>query len=180
MSQLQQPKTDLVPLSQPLGSGTAGQAAESGTKGGTRSLKALANRVLERDSSRDKHRDSLSHEAGQEQGGVGQAQATEAQRYMDMFEERAGFLEHDNGVPREVAERRALEECADEYLSTMSGEHANPARCLHCNGFRRGRTIPFIGENLSGLWVHEACAAQWKQERYAYAVKQLKDMGVGS
>ena len=178
-------ETGLVPLSHPLGNGTAGQTAERGTNTGTLSLKTLASRVLERDSSRDKHRDSVSHGMGQAHGLVGQAgqpesSDSEVQFWRDFFAERCAFLEFDCGDPREVAERRALDDAVSEFLARMSAEHGDPAKCMHCNGEKHGKIIPFIGENLSGLWVHEACAAQWKKARHDYAVSHLKSMGVGN
>lgn len=103
-----------------------------------------------------------------------------AQDWQDVYEERAAILEHDDAIPRKEAEHRAFDEAVSEYLVHVAPEHTDPSKCLHCRQERRGRVIPFVWSHGDDLWVHAMCGPRWKQERYAYAVKQLKDMGVGN
>jgi len=70
------------------------------------SLKVLANRVLDRDNSRDTERDSLSHPASSETGEVGQEYRPVPRLETNQieYEERAAIIEYDGKIPRDWAE----------------------------------------------------------------------------
>ena len=69
------------------------------------SLKALANKVLDRDTQRDSGGTKVSHSAGQRDTLVGQQDSIESATIMDAedFEERAAIVEYDGEVPQEWA-----------------------------------------------------------------------------
>jgi hypothetical protein len=125
-------ETAAVPLSHPLGRGTAGHFAteqdSAETQSGTMSLKALAAKTLGRDKARDSRRDTGESAVPwpkiplgrfvpavppvPERPGNTEPAQCEGAREGD-FEERAAIVQEDSGAPREWAEAFARLDAAD-------------------------------------------------------------------
>ncbi len=171
-----------VPRVPALGNGTVGQPQRARP-----SLKALAARVLE--SAQESV--PLSHTVGA--GTVGQAVASpvsldseraadwDADDWQAHFDERAGIAEHDGGLSRGDAERRAFECCVMEWL----WQHPPPAsgleRCAHCGGplGEPGRDgLPYLTGAGGHTWLHSGCHGDWTARRRAKAVAALAKFGL--
>ncbi len=94
------------------------------------------------------------------------------------FDERAAIAEHDGGLPRPEAERRAFEACVVEWLN---GNHirSSPHRCCWCGGTERDDVLlPFGVESAGHAWVHSRCWRAWHEARRAVAVADLTAIGI--
>jgi hypothetical protein len=91
------------------------------------------------------------------------------------YQERAGILEHEGGLPRRESERRAFRECVGFWLWSHPPDPCPPDRCACC-----GHAIPprgegavpllrVIGPQPNHLWVHERCLERFREEREAQA-----------
>jgi len=127
-------------------SGTVGQGSMNGTTSGTTSgqgtLKALANKVLGRDTARDRYRDSLSHTMPQNDGAWDSHIASR-----DEFEERAALIEYGSGVPRKWA----------EAFATL--DRATPPKNMHP---QRWHQIINDGGLFLDQWSVQALALGWR------------------
>jgi hypothetical protein len=94
------------------------------------------------------------------------------------FDERAGFIEFDGGLPRAEAEARAFDSCVIEWLNH------NPVRspagcCLDCGGRDHAHDplLPY-GVEPTHAWLHSRCWPAWYEARKARAVTTLAAMGI--
>jgi len=102
-----------------------------------------------------------------------------AEDWRVFFDERAGIVEFDGGLPRPEAEAHAFECCVVEWLN----RHPWPStstRCAQCGG--PGSTsavvLPFGTEPGPHVWLHAECWAGWQEARRGRAVKALARMGI--
>jgi hypothetical protein len=95
------------------------------------------------------------------------------------FEERAGILEHDAGMPRSEAEAHALAYTALEWLRRNPVSSA-PCCCLSCGqGEASGKALlAFGGEPTGHAWLHGLCWPSWYAGRKAQALTNLAAMGI--
>ena len=95
------------------------------------------------------------------------------------FDERAGILEFDAGMPRAEAEARAFACCLTEWINRNPTPSA-PGRCLACGGGERpcNPLLPFGTEKIGHAWVHRACWPAWYRAREIEAVAALSAMGI--
>jgi hypothetical protein len=102
-----------------------------------------------------------------------------AEDWQARFDERAGFLEHDDGLSRATAEVQAFESCIVEWLNRNPSFFSLAGRCTWC---RKPETpsamvLPF-GAGEHHAWLHAECWSAWYQRRREEAVLALKGMGI--
>ena len=103
--------------------------------------------------------------------------------YATFLEERAGIMEHDGGLPREEAERRAREECITHWLCRHPAEPTNPDTCAHCDlaiGEPGEGGVPFLAGDRGHVWLHHPCWRPWMARRREEAEKALAALGIGA
>jgi hypothetical protein len=100
--------------------------------------------------------------------------------WRESFEERAGIVEFDGGLPRDQAEARAFSCCVDEWLD-RNPMQSPPGRCDHC-GQSKGMVLPYLtgysGTDPEHTWLHQECSPAWQHARRAKAVSALVAMGL--
>ena len=98
--------------------------------------------------------------------------------WMAFYDERAGIVEFDAGLPRAEAEARAFEICIVEWLNRNT-QPSPPGRCARCLSEKTENAIivPFgVGETHT--WLHPECWHAWHQARRADAVAALNALGI--
>jgi hypothetical protein len=95
------------------------------------------------------------------------------------FDERAGIVEFDGGLPRAAAEARAFACCVTEWINRNPTPSA-PGRCLACGGGERScdPLLPFGIDAIGHAWVHRACWSEWSRGREIEAIAALASMGI--
>ncbi len=142
-----------VPLSHRLGAGTMGQSPpdrdNAGTPAGTDDLKALARRVLARDTRRDNNgtRCPTERPPASMTAGIPKADPAVATTWGEAEEERAAIVEHDGKIPHAWAEGFA-------QLDPDRPPGDVPTR-------RWRRFIDDIGRFLDDDWAEKAVALGW-------------------
>jgi hypothetical protein len=101
-----------------------------------------------------------------------------AEDWRARFDERAGFLEHDDGLLRVQAEVQAFEQCIVEWLNRNPSSSAE-GRCTWCGKPETPSAVvlPF-GAGEHHTWLHPECWAAWYQSRQAEADMALRRMGI--
>lgn len=93
------------------------------------------------------------------------------------FNERAGIMEYDGGVPRETAEARAFEACIVEWLD-LTAEPSPAGRCRACGGADNADDLtPFLARG-GHVWLHLRCWQTWLARRTADATAALEAFGI--
>jgi hypothetical protein len=102
-----------------------------------------------------------------------------AEDWQVLFDERAGIIEFDGGLPRAEAEAQALDCCVVEWLN-HNPERSPPGRCLDCGGrdYAHDPLLPYGVEPTGHAWLHSRCWPAWYEARKAKAVAALKAMGI--
>ena len=102
-----------------------------------------------------------------------------ADDWQAFFDERAGIIEFDGGLPRAEAEVQALACCVVEWLN-QNPARSMPSRCLGCgNGsWPSNPLLPFGIETHGHVWLHGACWPTWHRARQADAVLALSSIGI--
>jgi len=97
------------------------------------------------------------------------------------FDERAGIVEFDGGLPRSEAEARAFACCMVEWLN-RNFERSPPGHCLACGGgdHAHDALLPFGIEPTGHAWLHSRCWPAWHAGRKAEAVAALVAMGIAA
>ena len=95
------------------------------------------------------------------------------------FDERAGIVEFDGGLPRPEAEARAFECCVVEWMN-RTFERSPPGRCRACGGGDHAHDVlvPHGIEPTGHVWLHSRCWPDWYAGRKADAAEALKAMGI--
>jgi hypothetical protein len=112
---------------------------------------------------------------------VGQASHSanwHAEDWRARFDERAGFLEHDDGLSRVEAEVQAFECCIVEWLN-RNPSFSLAGRCAWCGKPETpsAMVLPF-GAGEHHVWLHAECWSAWYQRRREEAVLALRRMGI--
>ena len=97
------------------------------------------------------------------------------------FDERAGMVEFDGGLPRAEAETQAFACCVTEWLN-RNPAHSPAGRCLGC-GDREHTYDPLLSygaEPTGHAWLHSRCWPAWYDARKAKAVSALAVMGISA
>jgi hypothetical protein len=102
-----------------------------------------------------------------------------AEDWQAYFDERAGIIEFDGGLPRAEAEAQAFACCVVEWLN-RNPVYSPPSRCIACGG--RGHTydnlLPYGTEQTGHAWLHSHCWEAWHSRRKAEAVSVLSAFGM--
>ena len=95
------------------------------------------------------------------------------------FDERAGLLEYDHGLPRQAAEHRALECTIVEWLN-QHPEPSDPGHCAWCGAAEvlGARVVPYGTIPAGSAWLHPACWDAWNQTRHRKAAIALMEVGI--
>jgi hypothetical protein len=95
------------------------------------------------------------------------------------FDERAGIIAFDGGLPRAEAEPLAFDCCVMEWLN-RNPERSPPGRCLDCGGRDHAHDplLPYGVEPTGHAWLHSRCWLPWYEGRKAHAVAILSAMGI--
>jgi hypothetical protein len=102
-----------------------------------------------------------------------------AEDWQVFFEERAGIVEFDGGLPRAEAEAQAFACCVVEWLKRNS-ERSPAGRGLRC-GYREHAhdpLLPYGTEPYGHVWLHSRWWPAWYAARQAKAVFTLTAMGI--
>ena len=94
------------------------------------------------------------------------------------YDEHAGVLEFDGGMPRPAAEARAYEACIVEWLNRNSAP-SPPGRCAWCAQRETDNAVvlPFGTVPGTHTWLHAECWRPWHDARRAQAVTVLSRIG---
>jgi hypothetical protein len=97
------------------------------------------------------------------------------------FDERAGIIEFDGGLPRAEAEAQAFACCVVEWLN-RNPERSPAGRCLGCGDREHAHDplLPYGVEPAGHVWLHSRCWPTWYAARQAKAVSTLKAMGISA
>ena len=104
-----------------------------------------------------------------------------AEDWQVFFEERAGIVEFDGGLPREEAEAYALACCVVEWLN-RNAVRSPPGRCHGCGQAEHAhdQLLPFGTESTGHAWLHSRCWPAWYEARKVKAVSALMAMGISA
>ena len=94
-----------------------------------------------------------------------------AEDWQVFFDERAGIVEFDGGLPRAEAEAHAFACCVVEWLN-RNPERSPPGRCLGCGDREHAHDplLPYGVEPAGHAWLHSRCWPAWYEARKAKAV----------
>jgi hypothetical protein len=103
-----------------------------------------------------------------------------AEDWQAFFDERAGIMEFDGGLPRAEAEAQALACCIVEWLNRNPTPSA-PGRCVRCGQAesRDAGVLPYGTEPGTHIWLHTECWPGWQEVRRSEAREALARMGIG-
>ena len=104
-----------------------------------------------------------------------------AEDWQVFFDERAGIVEFDGGLPRADAEAQAFACCVVEWLN-RNPERSPVGRCLECGDREHAHDplLPYGVEPAGHAWLHSRCWPAWYEARKAKAVSALAAMGVSA
>jgi len=90
------------------------------------------------------------------------------------FDERAGIVEFDGGLPRPEAEAQAFACCVSEWMNRNPAT-SSPDRCLACGGddSTHDPLLPYGTEPHGHAWVHSGCWPAWHESRKGEAIAAL-------
>src|SRR5271166_2537894 len=102
-----------------------------------------------------------------------------AEDWQVFFDERAGIIEFDGGLPRAEAEAQAFACCVVEWLN-HNPAHSPAGRCLGCGDREHAHDplLPYGVEPTGHAWLHSHCWIAWYAARKAKAVSALAAMGI--
>ena len=89
-----------------------------------------------------------------------------AEDWQVFFEERAGIVEFDGGLPRAEAEAQAFACCVVEWLN-RNPERSPAGRCLGCGDREHAHDplLPYGTEPNGHVWLHSRCWPAWYAAR---------------
>ena len=104
-----------------------------------------------------------------------------AEDWQVFFDERAGIVEFDGGLPRPEAEAQAFACCVVEWLN-RNPEHSPAGCCLDCGGHDHAHDplLPYGVEPTGHVWLHSRCWPAWYEARQAKAVSALTAKGISA
>ena len=104
-----------------------------------------------------------------------------AEDWQVFFDERAGIVEFDGGLPRAEAEAQAFACCVVEWLN-RNPERSPAGRCLGCGDREHAHDplLPYGVEPTGHAWLHSRCWPAWYEARKAKAVSALTAMGISA
>jgi hypothetical protein len=104
-----------------------------------------------------------------------------AEDWQAFFDERAGIVEFDGGLPRAEAEAQAFVCCVVEWLN-RNPAYSPAGRCLECGDREHAhdQLLPYGVETAGHVWLHSRCWPAWYEARKAKAVSALTAMGISA
>jgi hypothetical protein len=96
---------------------------------------------------------------------------SEAERWRDLFEERAAIREHDGGLSRAEAEAGALADLATRWRCENSLPANDGAACAHCG--KRGPDTPVLARG-GHAWLHRECWRPMNEVRQQEALAAVQ------
>jgi hypothetical protein len=104
-----------------------------------------------------------------------------AEDWQVFFDERAGIVEFDGGLPRPEAEAQAFACCVFEWLN-RNPEHSLAGRCLECGDREHAHDplLPCGVEPIGHVWLHSRCWPAWYAARKVKAASVLAAMGISA
>lgn len=104
-----------------------------------------------------------------------------ADDWRQFFDERAAIAELDGGLPRAVAEARALECCVVQWMNRHGPRPTDPGSgCGHCGEpMSESDSLPFL-TGCGHIWLHCSCHGPWIAKLRSEAVEALAAMGTRS
>jgi hypothetical protein len=104
-----------------------------------------------------------------------------AEDWQVFFDERAGIIEFDGGLPRARAEAQAFACCVAEWLN-RNPERSTAGRCLGCGDREHAHDplLPYGTEPNGHVWLHSRCWPACYEARQTKAVFTLTAMGVSA
>jgi len=104
-----------------------------------------------------------------------------AEDWQAFFDERAGIVEFDGGLPRAQAEARAFACCLIEWLN-RNPERSPAGRCLGCGDreYAHDPLLPYGVGPTGHAWLHFRCWPAWYETRQAKAASALTAMGISA
>lgn len=102
-----------------------------------------------------------------------------AEDWLAYYDERAGIVEFDDGLPRVQAEALAFACCVVEWLN-RNPERSPSGHCRACGARDRpdDPLLPSGTEPTGHAWLHGRCWPAWYEARKAKAVSALAAMGI--
>ena len=102
-----------------------------------------------------------------------------AEDWQMFFDERAGIVEFDGGVPRSKAEVQAFACCVSEWMNRHPAI-SSPDGCLACGGSDSAHDplLPFGADSHGHAWLHSRCWKGWHEVRKEAAIAALTVMGI--
>ncbi|MFN8946083.1 MAG: hypothetical protein ACK6DM_01965 [Alphaproteobacteria bacterium] len=99
--------------------------------------------------------------------------------YVDLFEERAAFGEHEAGRTRYDAELNAFECCVSLWMSQNNPDVPDRYRCIHCGGETGDESLALaLQSNGRHAWIHSACHRPFLASRRVNALEALSGFGI--
>ena len=108
------------------------------------------------------------------------AGAWDATDWQALYDERAAIREYDGELPRPEAERLALNDCIDWWLTQHPPEPTDDVVCVHCSDPLDDDAIPVLAGYNGHTWLHGRCHHSWLAKRRAEAEQVLAAMGVAA
>jgi hypothetical protein len=101
-----------------------------------------------------------------------------AEEWSYRFHERAGSLEHDCGLSRHDAERRALEELQGHWRALHPMPPSGPEiGCVQCgHGAGDSNLVPHLAAGKGAFWLHADCWPAFDQARCEEAQVALRKL----
>ena len=102
-----------------------------------------------------------------------------AEGWQVFFDERAGIVEFDGGVPRLEAEEQAFACCVVEWMNRNPATSSSD-RCVSCDGSESANEplLPFGADFHGHAWLHSRCWKVWYEARKEEATVALTAMGI--
>jgi hypothetical protein len=95
----------------------------------------------------------------------------EAERWRDLFEERAAIREHDAGLSRAAAEAAALDDLARRWRTENPLPASDGTACAHCG--KRGPDTPVLACG-GHAWLHKPCWVAMDEARQQEAMSTVQ------
>jgi len=102
----------------------------------------------------------------------------DAEDWRAYFDERAGIREFDGELLRPEAERLALGDCIDYWLTQHPPKPTDDVACVHCDAALADDAIPVLAGNSGHTWLHGRCHRDWLAVRRQLAAEALPAMGI--
>jgi hypothetical protein len=102
-----------------------------------------------------------------------------AEDWHAFFEERAGIIEFDGGLPRAEAEAQAFACCVVEWLN-RNPVRSPSGRCIGCGRAEHAHDLllPFGSESGGHALLHSQCWPAWHSARKTDAIAALAAKGI--